>query len=64
MTRSQSIWPFASRSRREKPYLFYNLLAGDYRLIMDLDDKRNKDYGEWYSDHNPLRIEKIKPVTG
>jgi hypothetical protein len=43
---------------------FFNLLAGDYRLIMDLDDDRNKPYGEWYSDSNPLRLEKIKPVTG
>jgi hypothetical protein len=31
---------------------------------MDIDDKRNKGYGEWYSEKNPLRLEKIKPVTG
>jgi hypothetical protein len=38
---------------------FFLLLAQDYRLIMDLDDKRNKAYGEWYSDSNPLRVDKL-----
>ncbi|MEW5956517.1 MAG: hypothetical protein AB1801_02255 [Chloroflexota bacterium] len=38
---------------------FFLLLAGDYRLIMDLDDKRNKPYGQWYSDSNPLRLDKL-----
>jgi len=27
---------------------------------MDLDDKRNKLYGEWYCDHNLLTLEKLK----
>ena len=40
---------------------FFHLLAKDYRLIMDLDDTRNKEYGEWYSDSNLLSIEKIMP---
>ena len=31
---------------------------------MDLDDKRNKPYGEWYSDANPLELKKIKPAAG
>ena len=35
---------------------FFNLLASDYRLIMDLDDTRNKACGEWYSDSNPLTL--------
>ena len=43
---------------------FFNLLAPDYRLIMDVDDKRNRHYGEWYSDKNPLTAQKIKPATG
>lgn len=43
---------------------FFNLLAQDFRLIMDLDDTRNKPYGEWYSKSNPLTLEKIKPVAG
>jgi len=43
---------------------FFRLLAPGYRLIMDLDDTRNKPYGEWYSDSNPLEPQKIKPVAG
>jgi hypothetical protein len=39
---------------------FFNLLRGDFRLIRDFDDKREKDYGRWYSDKNPLTLEKIK----
>ncbi|MEH2178191.1 hypothetical protein [Nostoc sp.] len=35
-------------------------LAKKYRLIMDLDDNRNKPYGEWYGDRNPLTLEKLK----
>ncbi len=40
---------------------FFLLLGKDYRLIMDIDDTRNKPYGEWYSDSNPLTREKIQP---
>lgn len=42
---------------------FFNLLAAQYRLIMDLDDTRNKPYGEWYSDSNPCTLEKIMLAT-
>lgn len=42
---------------------FFNLLAQDYRLVMDLDDKRCKPYGRWYSRSDPLTSEKIKPLT-
>lgn len=43
---------------------FFVPLARHYRLIMDLDDTRRRPYGEWYSDANPLTLEKLKPVTG
>lgn len=43
---------------------FFELLKPAYRLIMDLDDTRNREYGEWYSDGNPLSLEKVKPVIG
>jgi hypothetical protein len=43
---------------------FFHLLAPAYRLIMDLYDTRNRPYGEWYSDSNPLDLQKIKPVAG
>ena len=48
--------------RGEERYFEY--LRPCYRLIMDLDDKRNKPDGEWYSDANPLRKERLLPVTG
>jgi hypothetical protein len=43
---------------------FYDLMEDKYKLIMDLDDKRNKQYGEWYTDQNRLSLDKIKPVEG
>lgn len=43
---------------------FFNPIASSYRLIMDLDDKRNKAYGEWYNDSNPLSLSKIKALMG
>lgn len=43
---------------------FFHLVKPAYRLVMDLDDTRNNPYGEWYSDYNPLELEKIKPVAG
>jgi len=40
---------------------FFELVKNDYRLIMDLDDTRNKQYGEYYSDSNMLSLKKLKP---
>jgi hypothetical protein len=40
---------------------FFNLLAANYRLIIDLDDKRSSPAGAWYSPSNALTLEKIKP---
>lgn len=40
---------------------FFNYARPVYRLIMDLDDKTNNEYGEWYSDASPLTLEKIMP---
>ena len=42
---------------------FFLPLAKDYRMIMDLDDRRNKPYGEWYKDSNPLTLKKLMPVV-
>ena len=44
--------------RREDRY--FEMLKPGYRLIMDLDDTRRKPYGEWYSDTNPLSLERIQ----
>ena len=43
---------------------FFELLRPAYRLIMDLDDSRSNEYGEWYTDDNPLTLEKIMPPAG
>lgn len=42
---------------------FFNLLSDDYRLIVDLDDTKNYEYGEYYKESNPLTLKKIKPVA-
>jgi hypothetical protein len=47
--------------RREDRY--FSAVASHFRLIMDLDDIRRKGYGEWYSDNNPLSLEKLMPIT-
>lgn len=39
---------------------FFELLRPSFRLVMDLDDKRNHEYGEWYSDANPLDLRKME----
>jgi hypothetical protein len=43
---------------------FFSMLADSYRLIVDLDDKRHRPYGEYYTDSNPLELQKIEPVAG
>lgn len=48
--------------RREDRY--FTPLSQHYRIIMDLDDDRRQQYGEWYTDSNPLSVAKIMPVTG
>lgn len=42
---------------------YFAAIAGQFKLIMDLDDKRAKDYGRWYSQKDPLTPEKKKPLT-
>jgi hypothetical protein len=39
---------------------FFKLLERGYRLVMDLDDTREKPYGRWFCDRDPLTLEKIK----
>lgn len=43
---------------------YFRYMSDKFRLIMDLDDTRNRPFGEWYSDSNPLEAGKIKPATG
>lgn len=42
---------------------YFNLLKDDFKLIIDLDDKRNHQYGEYYSKYNPISVEKIKGAS-
>ena len=44
--------------RQEDKY--FTPLTRKYRMIMDLDDRRHKGYGEWYTDSNPLSLDKLK----
>ncbi len=43
---------------------FFESLRPAYRVIMDLDDTTSKPYGEWYTDDNPLTLEKMMPPAG
>jgi hypothetical protein len=39
---------------------FFRSVERCYRLIMDIDNTQNKPYGEWFSDRNPMSLEKIQ----
>lgn len=53
------LWAVQRFYEREEEQ-FFQPLAKKCRLIMDLDDRRNKRYGEWYCDRNPLTLEKLR----
>jgi hypothetical protein len=42
---------------------YFMRLQNDYSLIIDLDDKRKKQHGAWYTRKNPLTLEKIRPLV-
>ncbi len=42
---------------------FYGVLEPQYELIIDVDDKRRRRGGEWYSAENRLDAKKIKPFA-
>ncbi len=42
---------------------YFAAIASQYSLIMDLDDKRAKPYGRWYTTKDPLTLEKKKPLA-
>lgn len=41
---------------------YFEYIIKHFSLVMDLDDHRNHDYGEWYSKANPLSLKKVKPI--
>ncbi|MFB2771427.1 DUF3800 domain-containing protein [Pelatocladus sp. BLCC-F211] len=57
------LWALQRLYERQEDKYFIPL-AQKYRMIMDLDDRRNKLYGEWYTDSNPLSLDKLKWVVG
>jgi hypothetical protein len=42
----------------------YEKVRAAYRLIMDLDDKRTAEYGEWYTERNILTPKRILLAEG
>lgn len=42
---------------------FYRALEPQYEMVIDLDDKRNRRGGEWYSEDRRLTVKKIKPFA-
>ena len=42
---------------------FYRVLEPQYELIIDVDDKRRRRGGEWYTPENKLSAKKIKPFA-
>lgn len=56
------LWALQRMYEKQEDRFFY-LLQSQYRLIRDLDDTRNKPYGEYYKDSNPLDLQKMLPVA-
>lgn len=57
------LWALQRLYERQEDKYFIPL-ASKYPVIMDLDDRRNKNYGEWYTKSNPLSLDKLKWVAG
>jgi hypothetical protein len=53
------LWAVQRLYERQEDYWFEKIKE-KFKLIMDLDDVRNRGYGEWYSKSNHLTVEKIK----
>lgn len=52
------LWALQRLYERGEDY-YFEKMSDKYRLIMDLDDTRNKPYGEWYSQKAPLDLTKL-----
>ena len=50
------LWAMQRFYERHEDY-YLEKMSSKYRLIMDLDDTRNKPYGEWYSQKSPLTLD-------
>jgi hypothetical protein len=56
------LWALQRLMERDEDRYFASV-ADQFSLIMDLDDKRQKPYGRWYSTRDPLTLAKKKPLT-
>lgn len=54
-----ALWALQRMYEREEDYYFQKI-SSKFKIIMDLDDTRNKGYGEWYSSSNKLTLEKVR----
>lgn len=57
------LWALQRLMERDEARYFASV-ADQFSLIMDLDDKRAKGYGRWYTAKDPLTLEKKQPLTG
>lgn len=55
------LWAIQRLYERQESRFFDNIVGGN-RLIMDLDDRRRRSYGEWYDARNVLTLEKMKAL--
>lgn len=57
------LWALFRMYERNDDY-YFNKVADKYKLIMDIDDKRNKKYyGEWYTAKSLITLEKIRGAS-
>lgn len=59
------LWALQRMFKREKgERRYYESVMTAYRMVWDIDDRRNSPDGEVYDAKNPFTLEKIKPVAG
>jgi hypothetical protein len=44
----------------DKKEYYLKIIENKIKLIIDLDDKREKGYGVYYTKHNKINLDKIK----
>lgn len=58
-----ALWALQRLYERHEDY-YFNKVANKFSLVMDIDDKRHKEYGSWYTrQNNKLSLEKIKGIS-
>lgn len=53
------LWALQRLYEKEED-VYFKLIEDKFKLIMDIDDKRNNQYGEYYKTSNTLTLDKIK----